>query len=346
MIEIKFNKKVTLKEHTIFSIVFSHNNRYFLNVLSPYSPQSDFINVRELETGKLVCSFKYENRVKSIAVSSNIFYILSGSEVWELDSSSAWTHNLIWSQGCSQNLWGNLIEISPDGRYVITQSEGNTIKVLEIRSGKQLFKIGGHRYPIKKINVSLDNRYIMTTSEDKTMKIWEFNTGRLVHTLKKNHDFGSSLFSSDGGYLITVADYNNLNVWELESGNLKHNIKGHKSYIDTLNTFGNYVISGSRDKTIKIWELTTGKLLHTLKEHTAGVSSIAISPDGRYLFSGSIDKTVKVWELLTGKLLKTLEGHDDWITSVMVSPNGRYIITTSSAGPNRSQEYIIWLVEY
>src|SRR5262249_27119951 len=42
-------------------------------------------------------------------------------------------------------------------------------------------------------------------------------------------------------------------------------------------------------------------LVRILSGHQAGVSSVAVSPDGRHVVSGSDDATVSVWDLQTGQ---------------------------------------------
>ncbi len=39
----------------------------------------------------------------------------------------------------------------------------------------------------------------------------------------------------------------------------------------------------------------------TLSGHTAGVTSVAFSPDGKKLATGSMDKSIKIWDLASGK---------------------------------------------
>jgi WD40 repeat protein len=63
------------------------------------------------------------------------------------------------------------------------------------------------------------------------------------------------------------------------------------------------------DKTIKLWDLKTCKERATLKGHTAGVQSVAYSPDGKTLASGGEDDTIKLWDINTGKEQDTLKGH-------------------------------------
>jgi WD40 repeat protein len=70
-----------------------------------------------------------------------------------------------------------------------------------------------------------------------------------------------------------------------------------------------------------------GGEVQTITGHTAGVNSVAFSPDGQHIVSGSRDKTLKIWDANNGKQLQTLTGHTGWVTSVSFSPDGQRIVS-------------------
>jgi WD40 repeat protein len=66
--------------------------------------------------------------------------------------------------------------------------------------------------------------------------------------------------------------------------------------------------------------------------HSAGVNSVAFSPDGQTLASGSADLTVKLWQASDGALLRTLSGHTATVLSVAFAPDGQTLASTGDWG--------------
>jgi hypothetical protein len=61
----------------------------------------------------------------------------------------------------------------------------------------------------------------------------------------------------------------------------------------------------------------------------AGVTSVAISPNGQLVAAGSLDTIVRIWDVATGSLVERLRGHRDSVYSVAFTPDGKGLVSGS-----------------
>ena len=94
-------------------------------------------------------------------------------------------------------------------------------------------------------------------------------------------------------------------------------------------------MSGSGDKTARIWDMIDGtsKVL-TISDGDslngdAGVTSVAISPNGHFVAAGSLDTVVRIWDVATAQLVERLRGHRDSVYSVAFTPDGKGLVSGS-----------------
>lgn len=61
----------------------------------------------------------------------------------------------------------------------------------------------------------------------------------------------------------------------------------------------------------------------------AGVTSVAISPNGQLVAAGSLDTVVRIWDVATAQLVERLRGHRDSVYSVAFTPDGKGLVSGS-----------------
>ena len=238
---------------------------------------------------------------------------------------------LFFTQGHTSNV--RSASYSPDGRYIVSASWDNTIKIWESSTGNLVRTLEGHTNWVNSASYSPEGRYIVSASDDKTIKIWESSTANLVRTMEGHTSYvNSASYSPDGRYIVSAGD-KTIKIWESSTGNLVRTM-GHMDYQTSASYSpdGRYIVSASSDKTIKIWESGTGNLVRTMEGHTDYVNSASYSPDGRYIVSASNDNTIRIWENCTGNLVRTMKRHTGFVYSASYSPDGRYIISASWDG--------------
>ena len=234
--------------------------------------------------------------------------------------------------------WVFSATFSPDGRYIVSASHDNTIRIWDAKTGQQVGSpLVGHQFGVNSANFSPDGRYIVSASWDGTVRLWDAKTGQQVGNPSVGHTkcVHSAAFSPDGRYIVSASEDSTVRIWDAKTvQQVGSPLVGHTNIVRSaaFSPDGRYIVSASEDSTIRIWDAKTGQQVGSpLVGHTKRVNSAAFSPDGRYIVSGSLDGTVRIWDAKTGQQVGSpLVGQKLNIESTTFSPDGRYIVSAAA----------------
>jgi NB-ARC domain/WD domain, G-beta repeat/APAF-1 helical domain len=194
-------------------------------------------------------------------------------------------------QGHSGSVYA--VAVTADGRYVVSGSRDNTLRVWEVATGETKRTLQGHTESVSAVAATPDGRYVVSGSWDSTLRVWELATGETKRTLQGHTESVSAV---------------------------------------AVTPDGRYVVSGSYDRTLRVWDLATGEIKRTLQRHTDFVHAVAVTPDGRYVVSGSWhDRTLRVWDLKGGNepITFTVDGN---VTTCVAAQDSRTIVAGDTFG--------------
>ena len=332
----------------------SNNQKFIISGAS-----DNLIKIWELETGKLKRTLKgHKSSVRDLELVGNILISADNNyetvKVWDLRTGSAkGTFN------SNNYFWFSSLAISDDGKTLVSASQDEAIKVVDIATGQREqplrantnsiltvaigdnhifhatrnntitvknpetgeieYSLQGHTADVTSLAVW--GNFLVSASKDKTIRIWNLTTWELERTIRNFSDpITRSIAISEDGQKIVTGSYRTIKIWDLATGKLEQLLDAHNDGVNAIAIRGDYIVSGGGDKTIKVRSLATGELQYPpLKSHKASITSIALSQD--QIFSTSYDKTIKVWDLNTGKLEETLTDHDAAVNSLAISDN-------------------------
>ena len=66
---------------------------------------------------------------------------------------------------------------SPDGLYVITGSQDNTVRLWAANRGEEVRIFRGHTGRVDSVSMSSDGRHVLSGSIDGTERFWDVATG-------------------------------------------------------------------------------------------------------------------------------------------------------------------------
>lgn len=76
----------------------------------------------------------------------------------------------------------NSVAFSSDGRFALSGSSDQTIKLWDVHTGKELRTFIGHSNSVTSVTFSPDANYVLSGSWDKTIKLWDVHTGKELKT--------------------------------------------------------------------------------------------------------------------------------------------------------------------
>jgi WD40 repeat protein len=235
------------------------------------------------------------------------------------------------------------VDISPDGRYVLSGSLDSFI-LWDILQGK---KIQTFDHPRAWVNdttavaFSPDGKYFASGS--KGIKLWDLSTKQQKFTLDDNIRTTSVAFSPDGKNLLSGGPSagsrvpSNMQIYDVATGKEVRDFDpAGVLWSVAYSPDGKYALSGGSyiyGGRIDLWDASRGRLIRTEEEiiSDAMVLAVSFSADGRYALSGGVKNELILWDAKSLTELKRFIGHEGsaQIWSVAFSPDGRYALSAT-----------------
>src|SRR5262249_23633455 len=112
----------------------------------------------------------------------------------------------------------NSVGFSTTGSALIT-SQGNTIRLWEVASGKELLPFAADQGPVKALAYLEGGKILASGSEDGTRRLWDYAEGKNDRTLKGHpQPIRIMAFCPIGNILAAASDEGMIVCWELGTG--------------------------------------------------------------------------------------------------------------------------------
>ncbi|MFY7802994.1 MAG: WD40 repeat domain-containing protein [Limnoraphis robusta] len=215
------------------------------------------------------------------------------------------------------------VAFSPDGRYIASGSEDNTVRLWNLDGNPASKPFRGHTDYVNSVAFSRDGRYIVTGSSDKTLRLWDLH-GNSIREFKGLQGVVRSVaFSPDDQFIVSGSD-DGLRLWDLKGNVIQafSKVKGQVKSVAFSPDGKTIVIANG---TLQFWDREGKSIAKPIDAHIYGVKSLSISPNGKYIVTSGLDGTSKLIDFEKKAIDRTLPlnaGNND---SVAFSPDSNFI---------------------
>lgn len=248
----------------------------------------------------------------------------------------------------TQSGFPDAVALSANARVGLV-SNGNKIRLWELKSGSSLGTFDGHTNSVQSLCLDPSGDRLLSGSEDHSLRLWNIPTATCIREFHGHREAVQTVaFSPDGRYALSGAcaaigagEDHSIRIWDLDSGECLRVLDGHAGNNSLglpeagvrsayFSADGRQILSGGDDGCVRLWDVATGKCLRDFSAHgDQGVQSLDWSPDGRYALTGSWDATVKLWDVADGRCLCSFRDHRTRVNTVAFGPDGAYALSGS-----------------
>jgi WD40 repeat protein len=248
--------------------------------------------------------------------------------------------------------------LSPDGKLLAVCGGSQTVRFLDVPTGKEIRRIGVREYlRTQQLLWTPDGKQIVTTGYNG-INVWDVKDGKLVRqAANPNRDGRDGMIhlSADGKFVAVGSQYENgqVKVIDLSTGSQITTIKPAQNSTvqgamspkgELVATWGQHYNRGGPAgddqtiaRTIQLWEAKTGKEKSSLVSDIYQIMCVRFSPDGSKVAAGG-NGVIQMWDVESGKVERRFAGRTGQGMQLVFSPDGRILSAAGQDGCVQSWE--------
>lgn len=247
--------------------------------------------------------------------------------------------------------WVNALDISPDGRILVTGGNDQKIGFWDLDTG-QLQQTSVTPCPVSALAFSPSGQILASGGYDHRIQLWRWSDPHSPYRFQDQSLEGHEgsvqtlLFVAEpelqSRCLVSGSYDQQIRIWDLSpdrfgassSGASSLVLDGHQGSVQclALDSDRSCLFSGGEDGQILQWNFPDGKTIGSLGQTISALECLILSPDNQYLIAGCSDGTLRVWNLVTASPSYVLEAHTGPVTALTITIDGHTIISGGADG--------------
>lgn len=289
-----------------------------------------------LETGKMIETYQGEKKGKF----GDIYTLSASPDGSKFAMVSDDNRVRIYDSKTMEEIWkvklpddGQVIDWSPDGKFLATASDDKNLYILRAEDGKIERKIPVARLGHTPITFTRDGTKVISGG-DQLLHVHDVKTGeRVVPTLglPVNPNGFEYAVVGNGGTLVMTGGGDELHVWSTDEpdGSRRKFSEPRDISAMVLSRDGQFLALGGEGGDISVRNTNDFKIVTTLSTGRR-VNGLVFTPDGTGLVSAGDDDRAIHWHLESGRKLRVFTGSSGNLSDLGISEDGEVIVTTGN----------------
>lgn len=234
------------------------------------------------------------------------------------------------------------LQVSPDGKRIITAHEDKVVRVWDAASGALLHELTGHQSPTPCLSLGNDPHQVLVPSGQKVL-LWNTESGKLLRTYAEEQNGPSwsvrcAEMRPDGKQIALSDIAGKIVLIDADSGRRELEIDKFGSHLSYSPDGKLLAIPYQFDLhgELRIVETASGKERHHFRTEQKmeifrtgwGYLRATFSPDGRYVAAVGNIGGAHLYDLRSGKLLRKMQGHGTTVWAAAFTSDGSRLATS------------------
>lgn len=218
------------------------------------------------------------------------------------------------------------------GKRVACGTKDAKTILVNIRTGKPLRTIKGHRNMVSAAAFVENGKRLITSSWDRTTRIWNGeNEAQENRILKHESEVKALAVDSESSKGAAGARDGEVKIFSIGSLKCIRNLQAHRLDISGLafTSDGSKLVTASWDGSARLWDLGSYDPIRTLARQKERIRSMTLAPDDSRVFLGLHGGKILSVNLDDPRDTAEISGHTDIVTSLLVDSTGTRLLSGS-----------------
>lgn len=231
------------------------------------------------------------------------------------------------------------LKYGPHGNQLFCISNHSTLRVIDIKSGKELKKDYNYNKKLHETEfLSDDGNYLAVCNNHRHVVELYRNNKKTESVFAFEGEVTSIVFNSDSTLLAIAQSNGSITCWDILKNDLKYVLNGYKSKYNTaqFSPNGEILVITAPKGDVTFWNEKSGgqKFVIPSEAENGYVYSLAFSPDGERLAIGTESGKIRIWNVDTKKQVELLDRNKDGLSvkCMAFSPDGNKLSASYSDG--------------